>query len=369
MTQSPNETNDDVVEAVGEYSPEATGDASLPDGEPRDHGRGGYLPLSPDASVSLRRRLLTGVVLVVILTISITGTLVAGPYVNAPADASPPTHRVQTIVIFRNDDIQPYYRTETMRAVDRIFVEESVPVTQGIIPMTGDRPIDETDDTCTYLRRRHRRHPELFEFALHGYTHEKLTAFYSGSEFGGLSPRNQLERIQKGTKIVKQCVGERPETFVPPMNTYDNTTAKKVAQVGYQTISGGSWFTREYYGKTSPFRAHGVSHVPNSASFVADWSTNRFRNDTELTDDFDRAYRNGTVYVQMIHYPTFDTPAKRERLRQFIDYMQSKEGVAFMTVDQYTDGIQRGTIRRVDDGWIVPCTADCDRTVRSGAAG
>lgn len=49
----------------------------------------------------------------------------------------------QAIVIFRNDDVQPYYRTEALEEVSTVFLEEDVPLTHGVIPYTGSTPITE----------------------------------------------------------------------------------------------------------------------------------------------------------------------------------------------------------------------------------
>jgi len=137
----------------------------------------------------------------------------------------------RSIVIFRNDDIQPNYRADVMRDVDQVFIDEDVPVTQGVIPARSD------GELCQYLQQQQRAHPETFEYALHGYTHERRTEFNGGSEFGGLPPDRQAALIRAGTAAMRDCVDETPMTFVPPFNTYDNATARALADEGVQPPS------------------------------------------------------------------------------------------------------------------------------------
>ncbi|WP_254545234.1 DUF2334 domain-containing protein [Halomarina pelagica] len=264
------------------------------------------------------------------------------------------------VVVFRNDDIQPYYRRETMRAVDEIFVEEDVPVTLGVIPTTADGEPITRSPLCSYLRENERAHPELFEVALHGYTHERRTGFHGGSEFGGLDPARQRDLVARGTETLTDCVGERPTTFVPPMDTYDEGTVEALAAANYAVVSGGGWFAAEYYGETDAFERGGLLHVPNDGGFVADWTANEFHDAATLERRFDRAVEDG-VYVQMLHYQDFTTPERRERLRAFIRYVKDSGDVRFMTLGELGERVENGTLRRTDGGWEV--------YEREGAAG
>ena len=266
-------------------------------------------------------------------------------------ERTPDGRSYQSIVIFRNDDIQGNYRPATMRAVDDIFVEEEVPVTLAVIPRIGDRPITDSEGTCSYLVETKRAHPKLFEFSLHGYTHDSATEFYEESEFGGLPAAEQADRIASGKRTLENCTGLTPRTFVPPFNTYDaNTTAALRAQ-DITTVSGGDWFTKQYYGQGEPFTSGGAVHVPSTHSFVGNWTTDEFHTQKEMRRGFDAAYANGSVYVQMLHYPTFNTTEKRERLRSFVRYTKSHDGVKFMTVEEFGRAVRTGTLQRTSDGW------------------
>jgi len=259
----------------------------------------------------------------------------------------------QSIVIFRNDDIQPHYRADTMRAVDQVFIEEDVPVTAGVIPAIGGEQLDPNGELCQYLRSQKQTHPQTFEYALHGYTHQQRTTFSGGSEFGGVPPERQQELIQDGTQVLQACLDETPTTFIPPLDTYDNATATALSAEAYEVVSGGGWFTNEYYNETGPFESNEILHLPSSQSFVKNWSTNEFHTRTYLEQQFDAAYRDGDVYMQVLHYPTFTSESKREVLRGLIGYMKSKDDVAFMTVGEFARKYKNGQLERTETGWRV----------------
>jgi peptidoglycan/xylan/chitin deacetylase (PgdA/CDA1 family) len=257
----------------------------------------------------------------------------------------------RSIVIFRNDDVQPNYRPETRRAVDRVFIEENVPVTQGVVPAIGDEGLP--DGFCRSLREQARAHPDTFEYALHGYSHEERTDFHGGSEFGGLPAERQATLLREGTVALRTCLQRTPTTFIPPFDSYDDATATALADEGYAVVSGGTWFTEAYYDESGPFERNGIHHLPASRSFVRNWTTNEFYAQSRLEAAFDDAYRDGAVYVQTLHYPTFTTESSRDRLRGLIDHMQSRDGVAFMTIGEFAHKSEHGEIERTDDGWRV----------------
>lgn len=259
----------------------------------------------------------------------------------------------ESVVIFRNDDIQPYYRQPEMRAVDKVFVEEDVPVTQGVIPMVRDRPINPNGELCQYIRTQSSTHPDTFEYTLHGYTHNATTTFYGGSEFGEVAYETQYRRISEGTDALESCTGERPTTFIPPFDTYDNNTVRALTEQQYTAISGGGWFTIQHYNTSKPFQTGDVLHVPNSKSFVSDWSNDEIYTERELEQSFDAAYENNDLYMQMLHYPTFTDEKRLQTLRGLIQHMKSKDGVYFTTVGEFAAQSRNGELKRVDDGWLV----------------
>lgn len=269
------------------------------------------------------------------------------------ATGPPEWHRYRTIVVFRDDDVQRGWRIDTLRAVHGVFLRTDVPLTDAVIPHIGDGSITESRSLCAYLTGLRRDHPGQFEYALHGYTHDARTDFHGGSEFGDVPYDTQRSLIRNGTRELTACTGERPRTFVPPMNTYDNATVRALRASNYTTISSAGWFERAYQGRTGVFTTDGVRHIPERGAFVKNWTSGAFYTDRELEARFDTAYRNRSLYVQMLHYWSFTTDAHRAKLRGLIEHMQSKPGVRFMTLGELHRGLANGTIERVDGGWRV----------------
>jgi len=307
----------------------------------------------PAAETSRRRQVVSLLTVVGLLTAGIGGAVAVSPYL-APGGARAEATVWQSyaaIVVFRNDDIQPYYRRDAMAAVNRVFVDAGVPVTEGVIPAPDGHPITRSGHLCRYLRRLQRDHPDTFDFELHGYTHQQLTDFHTGSEFGGLPYDEQLRRITAGERILTACLGHRPTVFIPPMDTYDHATVRALAARNFTLVSGGGWFTEEYYNRTSVFEADGLRHLPNSMWFVRNWTTYAFFPTGTLERSFDRAYANGSIYVQMLHYPYFDSPERLGELRALIAHMRAKDDVTFTTLGALAERFRAGTIRRTPHGW------------------
>ena len=257
-----------------------------------------------------------------------------------------------TLVIFRNDDPQPGYQEEALRDVEDVFIEANVPLTHGVIPAVPERNLEPDSDFCGAFRRRDRQYPGLFEYSLHGYTHQVETDFFGASEFGGRSRSAQRELLAEGGSLLAGCTGNRPATFIPPFNTYDTATVEALLEENITIVSGGSWFTEQYYGAEQvPFEADGALHVPNTHDFVADWNTLAFQSLEELKDGFDEAHAKGELYVPMLHYQYFTSRSRLEKLATLIDHIRSHPDVGFTTLEQFGRGYLNGDIERTEQGW------------------
>ncbi|RJX15898.1 DUF2334 domain-containing protein [Candidatus Bathyarchaeota archaeon] len=180
----------------------------------------------------------------------------------------------QTIVIFRDDDI--HSMELSLVKVNNVFIDEKVPVTLGVIPFLKNRSLTEDILLIYYLKFLKVLYPNLFEIALHGYTHQSLSGFHVRSEFKGLDYESQYKRIYLGKKILREALNIEPVTFIPPFNTYDNNTVLALKNLGFKVISGGGVFTKFYYGKNQPFTMNGLVHIPDSQFFVKNWKNLSF---------------------------------------------------------------------------------------------
>jgi peptidoglycan/xylan/chitin deacetylase (PgdA/CDA1 family) len=259
--------------------------------------------------------------------------------------------RYDGIVVFRNDDPQPYWRSDALRDVTDLFVDEAVPVTYGVIPATEENGAHDPNGTfAEYLRELGREHGDLFEFAMHGYTHEFVSDWKGASEFGGLGYDRQYGRVQQGVNAFQQVLEESPSTFVAPGNTYDRTTARVLDEFGFDVASGNALVADEF-GDSGVFQSEGLYHVMETTGMY-DWGEDSFRSNRTLERKFDEKRRNGEVYVQMLHYQHFNRQDRLDQLRDLIRYTKSKN-VYFTTLGGLARGLESGRIRRSGTDWIV----------------
>lgn len=315
----------------------------------------------------IRRQVLTTVLVILVLSTGIVGAVSVTPLLEEtptePASVETSVAEYESIVVFRNDDIQPWYNQEELRAVNDVFIDEEVPVTLGIIPDTnGDASLTDDPELCSYLRSLESDHPGQFEMAVHGYTHEPETDFYDGSEFGDLPRDEQRERLADGEAILADCVESPSSTFIPPMNTYDETTVDVLEDADYTTVSGGSWFTNEYYDTDeSVFEAGELTHVSETQAFE-NWSEYEDADDEDdvpfedletMTESFDDAHEANEIHTVMLHYQYFTTDERLDQLESLIEHMKGEDDVAFMTIEQLSIGMETGAVEETDDGWRV----------------
>lgn len=283
--------------------------------------------------------------------------------VPAETNYRPPEPGVyDTIVVFRNDDVQSSYHPSALQNVTELFLEEGVPLTHSVLGNT--RP---NASVCGYLRVLNAQHDRQFEVALHGFSHEnQLTESnnetpFQLSEFAGLDVGAQRQLIQRGTENVTQCTGERPTTFVPPFDTYDGATVHTLNESGYEVVSGATWHFGE---NATVFARGGVIHV----GYVNDRDlTQLYYNYTASTPNhnsveamnrsLDSAITTHSPFLFTIHYQHFTSESALNRQRSFLEYTRSKD-VAFMTVGQFSDALRDGRLQRVDEGWKLSATAD-----------
>lgn len=268
----------------------------------------------------------------------------------------PKAESFQSIVIFRNDDLQPWFEIDRLVKVNNIFIEKAVPVTLGVIPFIGNHTLAEDPTLVDYLKNLTRTHPNLFEIALHGYNHQPLSDFYGGSEFGGLEYPDQYGRICLGKNLLKETLNVDIVTFIPPFDTYDNTTAIALKKLDFKVVSGGAWFTEAYYNRTDFFIMHEILHVPASQEFIRCWENHTFHTLDFLKTRFDDFYKKCSIYIQTIHYFTFTTEEKLDQLEAFIDYIKGHMGIKFMTFRSFAEAYFDGKIEKTAEGWKVSPT-------------
>ncbi len=144
-------------------------------------------------------------------------------------------------VVFRIDDYQLNNDTLNLQIL-KIFEDANIPLSIAVIPcdknenfVYEDSPL--TQHICSFALQE----KPLIEIALHGLTHSNL----ANGEFGAVSYEEQVRRLAKGKRFLDSCLNICRDTldnqkiigFIPPFNSYDETTLQILDSLGFKWIS------------------------------------------------------------------------------------------------------------------------------------
>lgn len=274
---------------------------------------------------------------------------------STPSESEPPDvdgTEYDSIVVFRNDDPAPWTDLETLRAVADVFVRTETPVTHSVVTYDNDTDerLEADHAVAAYLNELRADHGELVDLAVHGYTHSKETEFLGRSEFGGLDEAAQRDRITAATDLFDEHDWET-DVFVPPYNTYDETTADVLADEGFSLVSGNRHTVEDQFG-TEEFQLDGdLAHLPMNLS-MEDWDTESVRDTETLKEAVDRNNEASGLNVIMLHYYFYADQQQRETLEELIEYATAGD-TKVLTLGAIADKLDTDAIARTDDGWIV----------------
>jgi peptidoglycan/xylan/chitin deacetylase (PgdA/CDA1 family) len=261
----------------------------------------------------------------------------------------------ESIAVFRNDDPNPWTDVETLRTVTQIFIDQEVPLTHGIVPyddFTGSS-LKYGHDLCDFYREIYADWPDMFEYALHGYHHEAETDFHGSSEFGDLSQEEQEEKISTGAQILKDCTGERPVTFIPPFNTYDETTVDVLGHEGFDLVSGGWYFQSNYFGKQGIWEDDGVIHLSSNLNLES-WEQDipYVRDSDSIIEDYEQNRKDHQLNVIMLHYHYFTEGEQLETLKQVVAHVVDDDS-RILTLREFAEKSNEDGLERTENGWKI----------------
>jgi len=143
-------------------------------------------------------------------------------------------------IALRFDDPSPTSDHALEREIFTILGELGIPATVGVVPfgIGADGHVPLTRDNVPHLVAAHTK--GIIEVAQHGYAHEHLSTTPKGSpsEFWGVPAEEQRRRINVGNDQLIHAFGQPIFGFIPPWNTYDDTTARHLADKVYAYLSG-----------------------------------------------------------------------------------------------------------------------------------
>jgi hypothetical protein len=163
-------------------------------------------------------------------------------------------HEQPILIVFRNDDLSACCNVRHERRIAALFEGRHCVQTVGVIPFCtqgdfrsraiADRvPLDANQEMTRLLIEGHER--GLWEIALHGWSHQtnlvSIPARREYMEFRGLPSAQQREMLTQGADHIRQVVGVKPVTFIPPWNLLDENTVEASKAVGFKVISAGPY--------------------------------------------------------------------------------------------------------------------------------
>jgi len=182
---------------------------------------------------------------------ALTIVLAAMPLQRSCAETTTDEARRITVV-FRYDDYSAVSQRDVDERVIALFRKHGCTFTVGTIPFIvpdlapvedeeqapgqpGERPL--TAEKAEPLLSAARE--GILEVALHGCTHRDRLAEEGGpnSEFAGLSPQAQFAEIGRGKQHLDELLGKPVRTFIPPFNSYDQSTIAALDQLGFAVLS------------------------------------------------------------------------------------------------------------------------------------
>lgn len=234
------------------------------------------------------------------------------------------------VIIFRDDDAQPWWRLNTFKNITNTLINNGIPQTIGVIPGVDGGMISSDPKFKAYLNSI--KNNAKVELALHGYAH-------TPNEFASLSLAEAQGKMIRGITIFSIDLGITPVTFIPPYHAYNDATLDAAKNAGLTRFSTGAYNDR-YPWQEKPA---GLLHVPSVSDFY-NWDEGRYRTADEITGDCQKSLDKSNACVILFHYSMFtDTssvvvdPARYKVLLDVIGWAKNKEagGAKLMTIKDY----------------------------------
>jgi peptidoglycan/xylan/chitin deacetylase (PgdA/CDA1 family) len=232
-------------------------------------------------------------------------------------------------VIFRDDDVEPWYALATLKNVNQLHTDKNVPVTLSIIPhpdpsrsgdeLLGDAPF------LNYLKSLSTN--TLFEFAQHGYTHKDVTGTAYKSEFYGVPYAKQYTLIKSGQTDIQSAFNITPTTFVPPFDRSDDNTLLATKALGFTEYSTAASDFGIVHGYQDGMRIDVVSIVLDDVGTLQSLKdkTNRLLSDTHTDDPIIVLYH----YWSLSGASGTTNAFKLKLLSDYMDYLKNRGDVTF----------------------------------------
>ncbi|MEA3357181.1 MAG: DUF2334 domain-containing protein, partial [Patescibacteria group bacterium] len=233
-------------------------------------------------------------------------------------------------IVFRDDDIAPFWSFHTIFNITETFRSHNVPHVMALIPIPFGNDIGSDVTLGAYLKSI-KNDPHI-EFALHGNGH-------SFNEFGNLSVPEASFRIAEGLEIIETLTGIRPVTFTPPYHAYNNNTLVALRENNVNIISSG---TDDIYRGVAFREVDNISHLPATTDFY-NWDENRYNTVDEIKTSCEYAMSVYDMCVILLHHHQFNNPdgspdpSKIQVLTDVLDWAKEKENSGAAEIVRFMD--------------------------------
>jgi predicted deacetylase len=146
--------------------------------------------------------------------------------------------------LLRFDDLCPTMNWPLWSEIEAILVEHRVRPILAVVPDNQDPKLrvgPPVEEFWEHVRRWQQRG---WSIAMHGYQHRYvsrnsgLVALRKLSEFAGLPPEEQEDKLRRGAEVFRQQ-GIHSRVWIAPGHTFDQTTVALLPQIGIQVINDG----------------------------------------------------------------------------------------------------------------------------------
>jgi peptidoglycan/xylan/chitin deacetylase (PgdA/CDA1 family) len=182
-------------------------------------------------------------------------------------------------------------------------------------------------------------HPEIIqefkkrpqhEVGIHGWIHESLIAINDQAEEGRL--------LNQAIDFWTEALGKKPVGYRAPFWAFSKYTLGLIQQAGFEYDSSAMSMDVPYellsYGQPTGIVELPISWIEDDAAYLPP-ETGTLPSPTLVfkvfEEEFDRAYRDGTMFVLTMHPQFSGHRANMEHLEKLIAHMKSKPGVWFAT--------------------------------------
>jgi predicted deacetylase len=146
--------------------------------------------------------------------------------------------------IVRFDDICPTLNWDVWAGVEEVLLRTRIRPLLAVIPDNRDESLRIRPPRADFWDQVRDWQARGWTIGMHGYQHRYVTrdsgmyGWNRRSEFAGLSLSEQHDKIQNSLAIFEQ-EGVRPEVWVAPNHSFDQTTVAALKESGLRVISDG----------------------------------------------------------------------------------------------------------------------------------